>query len=95
MGDRTKADEYQAGQPQMHVPKDAVNCVQVVIFDDNSIHVAAPPIGGLDETPMIQALVDGLDAMGYAAELTPHDSGPGHVELTGIHTPGTAVPGEA
>ena len=86
-----KADEYQASGPMMDIPKGAVNCVQVVTFDDDSIHVAAPVINGLDETPMVKALVDGLDAMGYACELSPHNGEPGHVQLTGIHLPGVAT----
>jgi hypothetical protein len=51
------------------VPKGAVCVVQVVLFEDGSVNVAAPPFGGSIDTGTVAAtLVGALDVVGYDAE---------------------------
>lgn len=85
---KTRADEYGDGRPQVNVPEGAMAFTQVVIFDDDSIHVAAPPLCGYGEEQIVAALKLGLETMGYDVMLERNPDGvAGDVEITGIDHP--------
>jgi hypothetical protein len=57
--------------------------VQVVVFDDGSIHVGGPALSGYGEEQLVEALKLGIETLGYEATLSGCG---GRVEVTGVHS---------
>lgn len=71
-----EAEAYQQSlvDTPIEVPPGAQALVQVVVFNDESIQVAGPPLQGYGEEYIVAALQSGLELYGYKVTLERDDT---------------------